>query len=145
MVSAGALHPIEVIVLDGEDVGEPILFCDRTSRFVTLPVRDPSTLKRAIVDTRHLVNSDEGHLILFVGDKRRVDTAYETAESLLWRDAGAALQACSMAACAYGYAFCPLGHTGAGVLSALEPPHEGFTALSLAVFGRLTDQHPSLG
>ena len=91
---------------------------------------------RAIRDAKCIVPSAEGHMLLFVGDKRRVFKAYEAAESLLWRDGGAAIQACSMAACAYGYAFCPLGYTGAAALSALGPPHKEFVALGLAVFGR---------
>ena len=135
-ISAGALHPLDVIIIDGKEIDEPLLFSDKTKRYLTLPVLNQSGFDEAIGDAKCIVPSAEGHMLLFVGDKRRVFKAYEVAESLLWRDGGAAMQACSMAACAYDYAFCPLGYTGTAALSALGPPHKEFVALGLAVFGR---------
>ena len=136
MISAGALHPLDVIIIDGKEIDEPLLFSDKTKRFLTLPILNQSGLDKAIGDAKCIVPSAEGHMLLFVGDKRRVFKAYEAPESLLWRDGGAAMQACSMAACAYDYAFCPLGYTGTAALNALEAPHKEFVALGLAVFGR---------
>lgn len=136
IISAGALHPLEVIITDGKEVDEPLLFSDKTKRFLTLAVLNKSKFDEAIADAKCIVPSAEGHMLLFVGDKRRVAKVYEAPESLLWRDGGAAMQACSMAACAYDYAFCPLGYTGTAVLNALGPPHKEFVATGLAVFGR---------
>ena len=62
---------------------------------------------------------------------------YRLAESLLWRDARAALQTCAMAAFTYGFEFCALGDTGTAILGQLDPPHEQFVALALGVFGRV--------
>ena len=134
-VSAGSLHPISVIIIDGPDVDEPILFDDRTKRFLTLPLIDPLGFEEAVLEARQIVPTAEGHILLFVGDERRVSDEYEAPQSLLWRDAGAALQVCSMAAEAYGLAFCPLGFTGAAALESLGPPHGDFRALSLAILG----------
>ena len=135
-ISAGALHPLDVVIIDGKEIDGPLLFSDKTKRFLTLPVLDQSGFDEAIGYARCIVPLAKGHMLLFVGDKRRVFTAYEAPESLLWRDGGAAIQTCSIAACAYDYAFCPLGYTGAAALSALGPPHEEFVALGLAMFGR---------
>ena len=39
-ISSGALHPIDIIIISGPDIDEPILFHDRKGKFVTLPVFD---------------------------------------------------------------------------------------------------------
>ena len=134
-ISAGALHPIDALVVAGPDVHEPILLTDHSGKCVTLSVKCPDTLANAIADCREILPTARGHLLLFAGDRRRVAEKYRPAESLLWRDAGAALQTCAMAAFAYGFAFCPLGDTGSSILNQLDPPHEDFLALALGVFG----------
>ena len=136
-ISAGALHPIDVLVVAGPEVREPILFDDPNSKCLTLSVKCPKTLANAVADCREILPTARGHLLLFTGDRRRVAGKYRPAESLLWRDAGAALQTCAMAAFAYGFAFCPLGDTGRAILDQLDPPHEEFLALALGVFGEL--------
>ena len=135
-ISAGALHPIDVIILSGPDVDAPILYCDRPNKFVTLKVLNPAGLEEAVTEALAIQANAKGHVILLAGDRRVVSSHYREAESLLWRDAGAALQSCSLAAHAYGYGFCPLGQLGTGALQSLGPPHEDFAALGLAVFGR---------
>ena len=62
---------------------------------------------------------------------------YRPAESLLWWDAGVALETCAMAALAYGFEFCALGDTGTAIVDQLDPPHEQFVALALGGFGRV--------
>lgn len=136
-ISAGALHPIDVLVVAGPEVQEPILFSDYDSKYLTLSIKCINTFASAIANCREILPTARGHLILFVGDKRRVEEKYRPGTSLLWRDAGAALQACAMAAFAYGFAFCPLGDTGTAILDQLNPPHEEFVALGLAVFGQI--------
>lgn len=136
-ISAGALHPIDVLVVAGSGVHEPILFSDRDCRYLTLSVKCHNSFKSAVADCREILPTARGHLLLLTGDIRRVSEKYQPAESLLWRDAGAALQACAMAAFAYGFAFCPLGDTGRAILDQLDPPHEEFVALALGVFGQI--------
>ena len=136
-ISAGALHPIEVLVVAGPQVQEPILLSERNNKWLTLPVKCPDTLANAVADCREILPTARGHLLLFAGDRRRVADKYWPAESLLWRDAGAALQACAMAACAYEFAFCPLGDTGRAILEQLYPPHDEFVAAGLGVFGQV--------
>jgi len=136
MVSAGALHPIDVLIVDGPDVAEPILFSDRHKKFLTVPILDESGFKAAIEDAASTLPNANGHLILFAGDTRRVSKVYKSPQTLLWRDGGAATQACSMAAFATDYGFCPMGSSGAAILSAIGPPHRDFIALGLGLFGR---------
>ena len=136
-ISAGALHPIDVLVVAGPEVQEPILFADGNSKFLTLPANCPNALANAVADCREILPAARGHLVLFAGDRRRVAQKYRPADSLLWRDAGTALQTCAMAAFAYGFAFCPIGDTGRAILDQLDPPHEEFLALALGVFGQI--------
>ena len=136
-ISAGALHPIDVLVVSGPGVQEPMVFSDRDSKWLTLHVKCPDTLALAVAECREILPTARGHLLLFAGDRGRVAAKYRPPESLLWRDAGAALQICAMAAFAYGFAFCPLGDKGKAILDQLHPPHDEFVALGLGVFGEV--------
>ena len=136
MISAGALHPIDVLLVAGPDIGKPMLYCDVDDCWLTLPVECDRSLQQGIACARQVLPLADGHLLFLVGDRRRVDTKYEEPDSLLWRDAGAALQVCAMSAFAYGFRFCPIGILGAQILSALHPPHEDYVALGLGCFGR---------
>ena len=135
MVSVGALHPIDVLIVAGPQVAEPILFLDRERKFLTVPILDENGLRAAIEEATAILPDASGHLILFAGDMRRVAKAYKSPETLLWRDGGAATQACSMAAFAIEYEFCPMGFSGSAILSAIGPPHQDFVALGLGLFG----------
>lgn len=135
-ISAGALHPIDIVVVSGTDVSEPLLFCDRSRRFMTLPLANQSEFAAAVNEAGKVVPSANGHILLFVGDLRLVSSAYEDPESLLWRDGGAVLQTCSMAAEAYDLACCPIGLTGHAILKALGAPHSDMVAIGLIVIGR---------
>ena len=47
-ISAGALHPTDVLVVAGPQVKEPILFSDRYGKYLTLPVKVPKPLRRPL-------------------------------------------------------------------------------------------------
>ncbi len=136
VVSAGALHPIDVVIAAGPGVTEPIVFDDQANKFLCLPVRDGDALKKATSRAYSVLPESDGHLLVFVGDLSRVSAHYSNPVSLLWRDAGAALQACSMASFAYGYNFCPLGVLGADVLSAIASVPPEREALGMAIIGK---------
>lgn len=137
MVSGGALHPIDIIVVSGNGVNEPILFCDQTQEFLTLPIENQFSFNAAVSEARKIVPTANGHMLLFVGDLHRVASAYDAPESLLWRDGGAAIQTCSMAAHAYDLSCCPLGHTGQAILKELRTPHSDMIAIGLVIIGSL--------
>lgn len=135
-ISAGALHPIDIIIVDGPDVTEPILYCDRKGKFLTLPVLNPVGFASAVAETLEVQTLASGHLILFAGNLRRLSHFYSEPKSLLWRDSGAAAQACSVAAHAYGFRYCPLGINGHDILAAIGPPHDQFLAVGTSIFGQ---------
>ena len=136
MISAGALHPIEIIIVSGPQVYDPIIFSDKHKKFLTIPILDPGGFKSAIENAKNVQPLSSGHLMLFVGDRKRVESAYHNSASLLWRDSGAAAQACSSSAYAYGYGYCPLGINGDDILASIGPPRSSFMALGMGLFGR---------
>lgn len=136
MISAGALHPIDVLVLAGPGVLGPLLFDETHSCFVELPIRDEVAFNDGLTEAMAILPESYGHLILFGGDLGRVASVYANPERLLWRDGGAAAQTFSMAAFAYGLAYCPLGLNGDALLEAIGPPDPSFVALGLSLVGQ---------
>lgn len=135
-VSAGALHPVEVLVLAGPSVSEPILYCDADDVFCTVPLIAPDAALVELEALTNLVPQANGHCLLFIANKRHVDQAYEGAASLLWRDAGAVLQTLSLLAAASGNVFVPLGITGSKILKTISTPHAEYIAVGTALIGK---------
>jgi hypothetical protein len=136
--SAGALHPIELLILwPGK---RPALFLyDATLHDLhRLAVTSHQPLHDLIRDVRDLLPEGDGGLIILVGDGAKVAAAYERSQSLLWRDAGALLQTLNLTATAYGQAFCAMGVLGEPVLQAIEPP-PATSALGMAMIGAMSD------
>lgn len=135
-LSAGALHPIEVLVIAGQGVSDPILYCDASDTFGTVCFCSPDGAKAELQTLAEIVPLAKGHLLLFVANRRHIDQAYDQPVSLLWRDGGALLQTFSLVSSALGLSFIPLGSTGRAVLSALEAPHADYVAVGTAVIGK---------
>lgn len=134
-VSAGALHPLEVLVVSGPDVSEPIIYLDAQNSFGTVPVHSAKLFEKELDDLFKIVPRS-GHHLLFVANQRHVAQAYDRPVSLLWRDAGAVLQTFSLLAAANNYSFIPLGATGAAILNALIAPHLDYLAVGTALIGK---------
>lgn len=136
VLSAGALHPIDLIVLTGPDVDVPTLYDDESDQFLLLAVDDHDGLQRAVSEAQEILPEARGHLILMTGDLARVASAYDNPVSLLWRDSGAVLQLTAMAATACGIGFCPLGVLGIAALKAIEGSAGDRVALGMAILGQ---------
>lgn len=135
-VSAGALHPIEVLVVSGPDVSEPIIYSDEYDTFGTVQFRSPDCAINQIDQLMAIAPQAKGHLILLVANLRHVSQAYEEPISLLWRDGGAVLQTFSLISAALGYAFVPLGPTGRSLLEAVTKPHDDYVAVGAGIIGK---------
>lgn len=136
-LSAGALHPVEVLVVAGPEVCEPILYCDTHNAFGTVQFHSPVVANTALQSLSEIVPQAVGHCLLFVANQRHVAQAYEQPRSLLWRDAGALLQTFSLLATALDCAFVPLGSTGSAILDALIAPHEDYLAVGTGIIGKV--------
>jgi hypothetical protein len=135
-ISAGALHPVDALLISGPNVDGPIVYDDESDSFLTLSVEDDLGLGAWIASASNVVPSARGHLLLLVGDASLVSSIYENAHSLLWRDGGAALQTLSMTAMSRGLAFCPLGLLGDDALRAIAGDRRNAIAIGTAIIGR---------
>lgn len=135
-MSAGALHPIEVLIVAGPGVTEPILYCDGGDIFGTVQFLAPEIATTELGNLAAIVPQASGHFLLFVANVRHTGQAYENPLSLLWRDAGTVLQTFSLLAAATDCSFVPLGSTGGALLETLDTPHADYVAVGTAIIGR---------
>lgn len=107
--SAGAIHPIHVLVIRPESnewhrydpVGHSLC------RVQTL--LDP---RRVRDDMQQVLPAPQATLILFAAEPGLTAAKYDASCSLVWRDAGALLGTMTLAAESLELSFCPLGVTG---------------------------------
>lgn len=129
-LSAGALHPISVLLFDRDAVfrvNAEALTLDRL-KF------SESSCTAWLMKCRQVLPQADGTFMVLVADMARPQSAYENSESLVWRDAGAMLQTMSLVSELFGLGFCPLGMLGNEVVSAL-PRNENLLAVGAAVIG----------
>ncbi|MDX3925158.1 MAG: hypothetical protein QHC90_05030 [Shinella sp.] len=134
VLSSRALHPLRCVFF--RSVSDVIVYDDEDDLFIQVAPRDEKALGHLIEDCRAVLPDCDGHWLLFVGDRRKVAQAYNNPDSLLWRDAGAAIQATALICEAAGLAFCPLGILGQHGVDALLQDQSDFLAVGVAAVGR---------
>ena len=108
--SAGAIHPIHILVQSERTQGWA-RYCPQHHNLQTVP--DADLLVRPLVELCEvIVARDEGALILFAAEPGKTASKYESADSLVWRDAGVLQGHMALVAAALGLNFCLLGVTG---------------------------------
>ena len=132
--SAGALHPIDVVLMRGDS--RLFRYVPVNHQLENLRVAQGEHLKTFAEECRQILPHAAGTALVLVGDTARVSAAYEHPQSLLWRDAGVLLQTLALVATAYRLAFCPLGILGTPVVRALALPDRA-SAFGVAVMGRI--------
>jgi Nitroreductase family len=134
--SAGALHPLDIVLVDWR--GAPRLMrYDSLSHQLELliPIESPNHLDKLARATEEILPQARGTAIVLLGDVARVAATYENCDTLFWRDAGALLQTLFLTATAFRLAFCPLGILGQDVAGALGLARR-LTAAGVALIGR---------
>lgn len=134
--SAGALHPIEPIVVTGKG---PRILRPRPSALLVdvMTVPFPDAALRLVVKVREMLPQSECDLIVLIADRARVDAYYENADQLIMRDAGALMQTLHLCAAAARLGFCPLGISGSDLLEALFERKHPMAAVGVAAVGRV--------
>lgn len=114
--SAGAIHPIHLIVLAPDQVG-----WHRYDPFRHALIKVPTTVDAHLVrrEMEELVAAPAATLLLFAAEPGMTAAKYGNPWSLVWRDAGALQGGLSLAAEALDLSFCPLGVTGEPWISRL--------------------------
>lgn len=134
--SAGALHPLDVVLVDWRGASRLVRYDAYTHTLDVLARRaghnDLDELRQAV---DRLAPRARGTAVVLLGDAARVRANYENAGTLFWRDAGVLLQTLFLVATAFRLAFCPLGILGHEVARALDL--EGrLTPAGVALIGR---------
>ncbi len=107
--SAGALHPIHVLV--ARDADALFRYDPLGHALVEIPGSKPSA-DHVVQAARASLELDEGWVLALVAEPGKTGSKYENPETLVWRDAGVVLGYMSVVADALGLSFCPLGTTG---------------------------------
>lgn len=133
-ISAGALHPISVVIVHGCRSLRAFLYDPLTHTLKTLDASG-SELVSLSEKARTVLPNALGTRLVFLADPAQIDAWYEVGCSLFWRDAGALMQSIALAATAFRQAFCPLGILGHEVPKALNAEGQ-LIACGVALLGR---------
>ena len=135
-ISAGALHPIEMMLV--QSIGSPRVFrySPHAHRLDCLPIQNPAAIEALRSVSKALLPSCNGSLLVLIGRPGLVRAHYENHISLYWRDAGALLQTLAFVCTAFRLAFCPLGILGGQMTEALNLDPAIDVAVGTALIGR---------
>lgn len=115
-LSAGALHPISVIVFYERHV---YLVNSERAELECLEFPEQTRL-HWIEKCNQVLPKANGAFLALVADIARPQSAYENFQSLLLRDAGALLQTIGLVAELFGLGFCPMGVLGTEVANGFD-------------------------
>jgi hypothetical protein len=137
--SSGALHPIEVVIVDWRGAPRIMHYDPLAHQLDILVPKGLNNLYELAHAAGEIVPHARGTTVVLLADAARVAAAYDNPQSLLWRDAGALLQTLFLAATAFRLAFCPLGILGHEVVQALGLKKR-ITAAGVAMIGHPSDR-----
>lgn len=133
--SAGALHPIHMIVIPPI---EPRVARYDGRRHALLWLKCDSASVQAVRDeAERFMQTGLANILLFAAEPQITCARYEHAESLVWRDAGMLQAQCGLVASALGLAYCLLGTTGQSWISRLFGSQEGLLGTGAALVGAM--------
>ncbi|WP_175525773.1 nitroreductase family protein [Bosea sp. OK403] len=134
--SAGALHPIEVLIVSTKGSHRIFRFNARLQTIELLRLHSVVLAADVLRQARTILPQATGDFIVLLADPAKTEAAYVHAQSLLWRDAGALMQTLQLAATAFRLSFCPIGATGCGLAPAIFGPDPRMRAVGMAAVGR---------
>ncbi|HGP1315898.1 TPA: nitroreductase family protein, partial [Pseudomonas aeruginosa] len=130
--SAGAIHPIHVVVKRPED-DRWWLYVPRSHQLAEIK-HAPAKLAGLLDLSLQVLAGDQAIRFLFLAEPGKTLGKYQDGCSLIWRDAGALLGVMALTATAQGLNFCPLGITGEPWVSGLADQGK-LTGVGLALLG----------
>ncbi|MBU1297075.1 MAG: dehydrogenase [Gammaproteobacteria bacterium] len=130
--SAGAIHPIHVVIKRPNDVFW-WLYQPQTHSIAELR-QESVKLIGLEKHAEDVLKGDQAVKILFLAEPRKTSAKYQNSNSLVWRDAGAIIGVMALIATAMDLSFCPLGITGEPWASELAQKGE-LAGVGLAFLG----------
>lgn len=124
--SAGARHPIDIIILNSNFLLENnFYYYNPFEHSLNQVVSSSDDIKLFIDHINQVVEINNATIIWFVAHVNRTATKYENAQSLIWRDAGALINNIQMTCTAIGINSCPIGSLGEPFISSFFNNTEG--------------------
>jgi hypothetical protein len=114
--SAGALHPVELLLLDGKNV---LRYDALTHALQSVHVASPTRLTSVRDEVASIVGKRLPMVAVLVGHECVTKSVYTNSESLLWRDAGALIATLQLCSTAFNFTLMPLGVLGNAMRAAL--------------------------
>lgn len=129
--SAGAIHPIHLILGEHEDRWHRY---DPDNHALSKIRSDGCVLRGVWPAAKKVVKPEDGTILVFVAEPGKTYAKYESADSLIWRDAGVLIGHMALVAEALKLNFCPLGITGEPWVSELDD-QQHLVGVGLAILG----------
>ena len=133
--SAGGLHPISVVCQMTGSNDRPRLYLAGRHTFALL---EDTSLAVQVANRQQiegLLGTNQGCTLRFIGDYAKESAAYDHAESLLWRDAGALTSVICLVSEWLRIECCPLGLAGTQFIDRLGFPASRFIGLGAVQIG----------
>jgi hypothetical protein len=135
-ISAGALHPIEILLIHPQGSLRVYHYSSRAHSLSRLRIHKLASLVTFRERCHAILPTAKGTIVILIARCGLVEKHYEHHASLCWRDAGALLQTLGFACAAFRLAFCPLGILGSEVADALDLHSEQNEPVGAAFIGR---------
>ncbi len=133
VLSAGAVHPIKGLFFRG--YSEILFYDDLDDAFFEITPYNNEKWYRFVDCCAEVLPQNNGYWLLLFADSSDTKYLYEEPDSLIWRDAGAALQVLAMVSNACGLVFCPAGLLGQNGLDSLTDKKPQYIAAGVAAIG----------
>lgn len=132
--SAGGLSCVQVVCV-ADDASRPRLYDPLGHRLLEISADGEAVSLANREAVAGLVGNASGCTLRLVADGDKLSAAYDDAESLMLRDAGALTATLALCATWLGMTACPLGLMGQNLVSALGFPAQRFRAVGAILIG----------
>ncbi|MGX9389540.1 hypothetical protein ACWX0K_11880 [Nitrobacteraceae bacterium UC4446_H13] len=137
--SAGGLHSTEIFLLTGFGNLRVFRMVPLAQEMHQIEIQHRSEVMQILVRVTEMAPRAGGDLIVLLSDLGLLNSCYENAMPLAWRDAGALMQMLHLFAAMHRLAFCPLGISGTELVNGIAPLNASVHAMGVAVVGRSYD------
>jgi len=140
--SSGGLQSIAIVCIS-DDGSASRLYDPVNHAFVVLPADGAAVSQENRNDVLSVTGAENGCTLRLIGDRSKLLAAYENADSLLFRDAGAVLATICLCAEWLDLCACPLGFLGNSLLPQLDLPTDRFQAVgAIQISGKIVPNAP---
>lgn len=117
--SAGARHPIDILIYSSALASQDLFYYNPFDHSLNQLIFDHKLLDSFLIHVNQMMGNKIETAFWFVAHFSRTEAKYTNAQSLVWRDAGALINAIQLASIALNIGSCPLGTLGEPYISKL--------------------------